>query len=56
MKLVFDVHRTSRTYEGATCPTSSLDTIIRSTSICPTVFQVRVYHHDGERGEETCSP
>jgi hypothetical protein len=33
MKLVYEVHRTSRTYGGAARPTSSLDTIIRSTSI-----------------------
>jgi hypothetical protein len=30
MKLVYEVHRISRTYRGAARPTSSLDTIIRS--------------------------
>jgi hypothetical protein len=43
MKLVDEVHRTSRTYGGAARSTSSLDTIIRSTSIW-------VYHHDGGGG------
>jgi hypothetical protein len=32
-KLVYEVHRTSRTYGGAAHPTSSFNTIIRSTSI-----------------------
>jgi hypothetical protein len=52
MKLVYEVHRTSRTYGGATRPTSPLDTIICSTFIRSTVFQVWVYHHDGGGGEE----
>jgi hypothetical protein len=37
-KLVYEVHRISRTYGGAARPTSSLDTIIRSTSIRSAVF------------------
>jgi hypothetical protein len=45
-KLVDEVHRTSRIYGGAARPTSSLDTIIRSTSTRSVVFQW-VYHHDG---------
>jgi hypothetical protein len=32
-KLVYEVHRTSRTYGGVARPTSSFNTIIRSTSI-----------------------
>jgi hypothetical protein len=51
-KLVYEVHQTSRTYEGAARPTSPLDTIVRSTSIHSMVFRVWVYHHDGARGEE----
>jgi hypothetical protein len=39
-KLVDEVHGTSRTYDGATRPTSSLDMIIRSTSIRSLVFRV----------------
>jgi hypothetical protein len=54
-KLVYEVHRTSRTYEGAACPTSPLDTIIRSTSIRSAVFR-RVCHHDGGGGGEARSP
>jgi hypothetical protein len=38
MKLIYKVHQTSRTYGGAARPTSSLDTIIRSTSIRCAVF------------------
>jgi hypothetical protein len=53
-KLVYEVHRTSRTYGGAACPTSQLDTIIRSTSIHFVVFQW-VYHHDGGGGGEAHS-
>jgi hypothetical protein len=55
MKLIYDVHRTSRTYGGAARPTSSLDTIIHSTSIHSVVFRW-VYHHDGGGGEEARSP
>jgi hypothetical protein len=55
MKLIYKVHRTSRTYGGAARPTSSLDTIIRSTSIRSAVFR-RVYHHDVGGGEEARSP
>jgi hypothetical protein len=55
-KLVYEVHRTSRTYGGAARPTSSLDTIIRSTSIRSALFRVWVHHHDGGGGEEACSP
>jgi hypothetical protein len=32
-KLVYEVHQTSRTYEGTARPISSFDMIIRSTSI-----------------------
>jgi hypothetical protein len=32
-KLVYEVHRISRTYGGAAPPTSPLDTIVRSTSM-----------------------
>jgi hypothetical protein len=39
-KLVYKVHRTSRTYRGAARPTSPLDTIIRSTSTHSAAFQV----------------
>jgi hypothetical protein len=39
-KLVYEVHRISRTYGGAARPTSSLDTIVRSTSIRSVVFRV----------------
>jgi hypothetical protein len=35
MKLVYEVHQTSRTYGGAARLTSPLDTIIRSTSYTP---------------------
>jgi hypothetical protein len=38
-KLVYEVHRTSRTYEGAARPTSSFNMIIRSSSISSTVFR-----------------
>jgi hypothetical protein len=55
MKLVYEVHQTSRTYGGAACPTPPLDTIIRSTSIRSVVFQW-VYHHDRGGGEEARSP
>jgi hypothetical protein len=44
------------TYGGATRPTSSLDTIIRSTSIRSMILQLRIYHHDGGGGEEARSP
>jgi hypothetical protein len=54
-KLVYKVHRTSRTYGGAARLTSSLDTIIHSTSICSAIFRW-VYHHDGGGGEEARSP
>jgi hypothetical protein len=50
-KLVYEVHRTSRTYGGATCPTSPLSTIIHSTSIHSTVFR-GVCCHDRGGGEE----
>jgi hypothetical protein len=46
-KLVCEVHRTSRTYGGTACPTSLLDTIIRSTSIRSAVLRIWIYHHDG---------
>jgi hypothetical protein len=39
-KLVYEVHQISRTYGGAARPTSSLDTIIRSTSIRSAIFRV----------------
>jgi hypothetical protein len=54
-KLVYEVHRTSRTYRGVARPTSPLDMIIRSTSICSVVFRL-VYHHNGGGGEEARSP
>jgi hypothetical protein len=54
-KIVYKVHPTSSTYEGAARPTSPLDTIIRSTCICSVVFRW-VYHHDGGGGEEARSP
>jgi hypothetical protein len=38
MKLVYEVHRISRTYGGAARPTSPLDTIVHSTSIHSVVF------------------
>jgi hypothetical protein len=49
-----EAHQTSRTYGGAAHLTSSLDTIIRSTSIRCVIFRW-VYHHDGGR-EEARSP
>jgi hypothetical protein len=55
MKLVYEVHRISRTYGEAARPTSPLDTIIRSTSTHSVVFQW-VYHHDGGGGGEARSP
>jgi hypothetical protein len=55
-KLIFEVHRASRTYGGAARPTSSFNMIIRSTSICSTVLRIWIYHHDGGGGEEACSP
>jgi hypothetical protein len=39
MKLVYELHQTSRTYGGAACPTVPLDTIIRSTSTRSVVLQ-----------------
>jgi hypothetical protein len=54
-KLVYAVHRTSRTHGGAAHPTSSLDTIICSTSIQSAVFEVWVYYQDGRGGEEAHS-
>jgi hypothetical protein len=54
-KLVYEVHRTSWMYGGATRPTSTLDTIIRSTSTRFVVFQW-VYHHDGGGGGEAHLP
>jgi hypothetical protein len=54
-KLVYEVHRISRTYRGAACPTSPLNTIIRCTSTRSVVFQW-VYHHDGGGGGEARSP
>jgi hypothetical protein len=53
-KLIYEVHRTSRTYGGAAGPTSLLNTFIRSTSIHSAIFWV--YHHDGGGGEEAHSP
>jgi hypothetical protein len=50
-KLIYEVHRISRTYGGAARLTSPLDTIVRSTSIHSVVFQL-VYHHDRKGGEE----
>jgi hypothetical protein len=47
---------TSRTYGGATHPTSPLDTIILSTSIRSAVFRIWIYHHNGGGGEEAHSP
>jgi hypothetical protein len=55
-KLVYEVHRTSRTYGGAARPTSSLDMIIHSTSIRSAVLQIWIYHHDRGGGEEAHSP
>jgi hypothetical protein len=49
--LVYEVHRTSRTYGGVARPTSSLDTIIHSASIRSVVLQVWIYHHDRGGGE-----
>jgi hypothetical protein len=43
-KLVYEVHRTSRMYGGATHPTSLFYTIIRSTSICSAVLCIWIYH------------
>jgi hypothetical protein len=43
--LIYEVHRTSRTYVGAARPTSSLNAIIRSTNIRSTVLQVWGYDH-----------
>jgi hypothetical protein len=54
-KLVYEVHRISRTYEGAARPTSPLDTIIHSTSIRSAVFRW-VYPHEGGGGGEARSP
>jgi hypothetical protein len=51
-KLVYEVHRISRTYGGAARPTSPLVTTVRSTSIHSVVSRVWVYHHDGRGGEE----
>jgi hypothetical protein len=39
-KLVYEVHRTSKTYGGAARPNSSFKTIIRSTSICSAVLRI----------------
>jgi hypothetical protein len=50
-KLIYEVHRISRTYGGAARLTSPLDTIVRSTSIHFVVFQL-VYHHDRGGGGE----
>jgi hypothetical protein len=55
-KLVYEVHRTTRTHGGAARPTSSLDTIIRSTSLHSAVFQIWVYYQDGGGVGETHSP
>jgi hypothetical protein len=49
-KLVYEVHRTSRTYGRAARPTSSFNTIIRSTSIRSAVLRIWIYHHDGGGG------
>jgi hypothetical protein len=49
-KLIYEVHRISRTYGEAAHPTSLLDMIILSTSTRSAVFQW-VYHHDGGGGE-----
>jgi hypothetical protein len=54
--LVDEVYRTSRAYGGAARPTSSIDPIIRSTSVNPTVFRICLHHHVGGGGEETLSP
>jgi hypothetical protein len=54
-KLVYEVHRISRTYSGAARPTSPLDTTIRSTSTRSVVFRW-VNHHDEGGGEEAHSP
>jgi hypothetical protein len=55
MKLVYEVHQTSRTYGGAACLTSPLDMIIRSTAIRSAVFR-GVCRHDRGGGEEARSP
>jgi hypothetical protein len=49
MKLIYEVHQTSRTYGGVARPTSPLDTIIRSTSIRSTVFQFVIMTEEEEK-------
>jgi hypothetical protein len=51
MKLVHEVHRTSRAYGGAARPTSSIDPIIRSTSIHSAVLRIWLHHHVVGGGE-----
>jgi hypothetical protein len=53
-ELVHEVYRTSRVYEGAARPTSSIDPIIRSTSIHSAVLRIWLHHLVGG-GEETLS-
>jgi hypothetical protein len=51
-----EVNRTSRAYGGAAHPTSSIDLIIRSTSIHSAVLHIWLHHHVRGGGEETLSP
>jgi hypothetical protein len=51
-KLVYEVHRTSKTYRGAARSIWPLDTIIRSTSIRSAVFQVGFIIMTEEEEEE----
>jgi hypothetical protein len=54
-ELVHDVYQTSRTYGGATCPTSSIDPFIRSTSIQSAVLRIWLHHLVEGGGEVTLS-
>jgi hypothetical protein len=55
-EIIHEVYRTSRAYGGAARPTSSIDLIIRSTSVHSAVLHIWLHHHVGGRGEETLSP
>jgi hypothetical protein len=55
-ELVHEVYRTSRVHGGAARPTSSIDPIMRSTSIHSTVLRIWLHHLVRGGGEETLSP
>jgi hypothetical protein len=52
MKLVYEVHRTSRAYGGASHSTSPLDMIICSTSIRSAIFRGFIIMIEEEEEEE----